>query len=274
MNTTRIEMKDAIAILRMDKARANAIDGAFVDDMTEAAALLAADDGVRGVLIASAHSRVFCPGLDLVGLVELDRPAMKRFMEKFARMVWSLYGLGKPVVAAIGGHAVAGGCVLALTADYRVLRRGGVNIGLNEVRVGVPLPWGVARLLRASASPHRLSEVALLGRNFADEAALEAGLVQELASRPVPGGATGAGVHTGTSGSDDFEAICLQRLAEFVERDALSLARTKQYLRASALADMQAHEAEHADEWLDSWFSETTRARIRETLAALGKPRS
>jgi enoyl-CoA hydratase len=167
-------------------------------------------------------------------------------------MVWALYGMSKPVVAAIGGHAVAGGCVLALTADYRVLGKG-ANIGLNEVRVGVPLPWTVTTLLKASVRPERLSEVALLGKNFADEEAVRIGLVQELA--------------------EDVESASLARLSEFVERDARSLTWTKQYLRAQALADMKAHEAEHADEWLGSWFSDSTRARLKETVAALGRPK-
>ena len=247
----RIERHGAAAIIRMDKARANAIDGAFVEDMTRMVDEVERDGEVEGVLLASAHPRVFCPGLDLVGLSELDRPAMKQFMERFARMVWSLYGMAKPVVAAVGGHAVAGGCVLALTADYRVLKRG-MNIGLNEVRVGVPLPWTVATLLKASVRPERLSEVALIGRNFADEEALGAGLAQELAD-------------------DDFEGKCLARLGEFVDKDSRSLMRTKQYLRANALADMKAHEAEHADEWLASWFSESTRARIKDIVAGLVK---
>src|SRR6185369_9186649 len=109
------------------------------------------------VLLASAHPKLFSPGLDLVSLYEYDRPAMESFLGKFAATIWSLYDLRKPVVAAIAGHAVAGGCVLALTADYRVLRRGGVQIGLNEVKVGVPLPWSVALLLRASVPPAALT---------------------------------------------------------------------------------------------------------------------
>jgi len=247
----RVEKSGAIAVIRMDKSRANAIDAGFVEDMTRMAGEVERDGEVKGVLLASAHPRVFCPGLDLVGLVELDRPAMKQFMERFARMVWSLYGMVKPVVAAVGGHAVAGGCVLALTADYRVLKRG-ANIGLNEVRVGVPLPWTVATLLKASVRPERSSEVALLGRNFADDDALDVGLVQELAD-------------------DDFEGKCLARLGEFVDKDPQSFMHTKEYLRAHALADMKAHEAEHADQWLATWFSESTRARIRDIVAGLGK---
>src|SRR5262249_12590956 len=153
----------------------------FVEDLGSACHELARDDGARGVLLASAHPKIFCPGLDLVTLAGFDRAAMETFMGRFAAAIWSLFALRKPVLAAIGGHAVAGGCILALTADHRVLRRGGAQIGLNEVKIGVPLPWSVALLLRAAVPPGALSRVALLGRNFADEEALAVGIVHELA---------------------------------------------------------------------------------------------
>jgi hypothetical protein len=111
--TLRIERKESLAVLRLDKGRGNAIDGPLVEDIARACAELAADGSVRGVLLASAHPKLFCPGLDLIGLLEHDRAAMERFMARFAESVWALYGLEKPVVAALSGHAIAGGCVLA-----------------------------------------------------------------------------------------------------------------------------------------------------------------
>jgi enoyl-CoA hydratase len=259
MNTIQIETRDlpggALAVLRLDKGRGNAVDEPLVDDLIEACGRLDADPSVRGVLLASAHPRLFCPGLDLVGLWDYDRPSMERFMLKFARAVWALYGLRKPLVAALGGHAVAGGCVLALTADWRILRRGGVNIGLNEIRVGVPLPWSVAVLLRASLRPERVCEAALLGRNYADEAALAVGFVHELA----PG--------------ERFEEACLARLRELADKDPAAFATTKGYLRAEALASMKAHEEGLIGDFVTEWFSDATRARVRATIDALGKPK-
>jgi enoyl-CoA hydratase len=253
MSTVRLEKADGVATLRLDKARGNAIDEALVRDLLDAARELGPDPAVKGVLLLSAHAKVFSPGLDLVTLTTLDRAAMERFMLLFAEMVWALYGLAKPVVAGVSGHAVAGGCILALTADHRVLRRGGAQIGLNEVRVGVPLPWSVCELLRASVPPNALGQVALLGRNFADEDALRVGLADELAD------------------ADGFEDRCRERLAEFVEKDAYSLAATKAALRADVLARMKAHEQAKIGGWLDAWFSESTRARMRETVAALAR---
>jgi enoyl-CoA hydratase len=251
----RLERTGAFVTARFDKARGNAIDEPFTQELLKVAGELGADPDVRGVLLASAHPKLFSPGLDLVTLVEYDRAAMERFMRLFAEAVWALYALPKPVVAAVGGHAVAGGCILALTADYRVLRRGGVQVGLNEVKVGVPLPWSVALLLRASVPPAALTQVALLGRNFADDDALAVGLADQLAD------------------ADGFEDFCRARLEEFADKDTASIAITKGYLREGVLREMRGREKEEMGTWLDRWFSDSTRERIRQIVAGMGKGR-
>ncbi len=250
MSGVRIERDGRLAVLRLDKARGNAIDEPLVLNLASAAAELAQDDAVRGVLLASAHPKLFCPGLDLVSLAEYDRQSMARFMTSFSVAVWALYGLPKPVVAAVSGAAVAGGCILALTADQRVLRRG-APIGLNEVKVGVPLPWSVSLLLRASVPPQALSRIALLGRNFSDDEALAVGLADEIAD------------------VEGFEGLCRSRLEEFADKDEHALATTKAWLRESTLALMMAHERERLPGFLDGWFSESTQERIRATVASL-----
>jgi enoyl-CoA hydratase len=252
MSTVQLERRDGIAVLRLSKARGNAIDAALVDDVARACDELAHDDAVRGVLLASGHPKLFCPGLDLVTLIEFKRAELQSFMGKFASALWALYGLSKPVVAAVSGPAVAGGCVLALTADYRVLRRG-AEIGLNEVKVGVPLPWSVALLLRATVAPSALARVALLGRNFTDDEAVRAGLADELAD------------------AEGFEERCLERLQEFVEKDATALALTKYYLRASVLTEMRSREVELVRDFLACWFSPSGQERLRAAVDALKK---
>jgi len=251
----RLEKAGGFVTARFDKARGNAIDEPFTQELLKVAGELGADPGVRGVLLASAHPKLFSPGLDLVTLVEYDRAAMERFMRVFAEAVWALYALPKPVVAAVGGHAVAGGCILALTADYRVLKRGGIQVGLNEVKVGVPLPWSVALLLRASVPPSALTQVALLGRNFSDDDAIAVGLADQLAD------------------ADGFEDFCRARLEEFADKDTASIAITKGYLREAVLREMRSREKEEMGAWLDRWFSDSTRERIGQIVAGMGKGR-
>lgn len=250
MKTLRIERQGSLAVLRLQKARGNAIDETMVNELAAACAELTRDETLRGVLLASAHPKLFCPGLDLVSLVAYDRPGMERFMAAFSEALFALYTLEKPVVAAVSGHAVAGGCILALAADVRLLRRG-AQIGLNEVKIGVPLPWSVAVLLRSSVPPGALTRIALLGRNFADEAAVAAGLADAVLE------------------ADGFEDACLRQLQEFVDKHPRAVAATKHYLRATPLAEMRARDRELRAEWLDAWFSTETRARIQQIVSGL-----
>jgi enoyl-CoA hydratase/carnithine racemase len=252
MTTVRLEREGSSALIRLDKRRGNAIDPALVEDLLRAVQDVDSDDQVRCVLLGSTHPKLFCPGLDLVTLIEMDRKALAEFMARFAELVRALYALPKPLVAAVSGHAVAGGCVLALTADWRILARG-AQIGLNEVKVGVPLPWSVALLLKATVSPSTLTRVALLGRNASGDEALVAGLADEVVDR------------------EEFEDACRARLAEFAEKDTRAVATTKRYLRAPVLTEMRSHEAALADEFLDGWFSRGTQERIREIVSALGR---
>ncbi len=240
-----------IATIRMAARHGNAINEDLLGAIGRCLREVEADPDVRGVLLTSG-GKIFCPGLDLPELLAYDRPAMERFMAMFSDCMLSLYGMRKPLIAGISGHAVAGGCVLALTADRRILR-GGSMIGLNEVQVGVPLPFGVAIMLRDSVSGRRLEEIALVGKNYSDEEAVRCGLVHE--------------VH----GADGFESRCLQVLREYASKDPAALATTKGYLRSPVVERIREHDARHRGEFLDCWFSAETRRRIERIAADLGR---
>lgn len=247
----RLEINGDLRILRLDKPRGNAIDEPLCRELMKVVSELGSDPSVKGVLLASAHPKLFSPGLDLKTLQGYERPELERFLGVFAEVVWALYAFPRPVVAAISGHAIAGGCILALTADYRILRRGGVKIGLNELRVGVPLPWSVTVLLRETLPGPALAEVALLGTSPSDEGALSLGLVHLLA------------------GPEGFEEACLEKLRDFADRDPRAFSTTKSHLRRTALDAMRAREKETAQDFLDCWFSEATKGRIREIVDSL-----
>lgn len=250
MSTIQVEIKDGVGTIRLAGPRGNAMSEALVLDLSAALRTVGGEPSVKAVLLTSAHPKIFCPGLDLVSLSRADRADLTSFMVHFSTLLTDLFALKKPMVAAVNGAAVAGGCLLALTADWRVAKRS-APMGLNEVKVGVPLPWSVTCLLRASVPPQALSRIALLGRNFEGDEALAVGLASELAD------------------ADGFESACRARLAEFVEKDARSLATTKAWLREGVLAQMMEHERARQAGFLDGWFSASTQERIRTTLASL-----
>jgi enoyl-CoA hydratase len=244
-----LEIDRGLATIRMSREHGNAINGELVEGLTAASAAVARASEVRGVMFA-AGGRLFCPGFDLQELIELSRPEMEAFVRGFADCLLALYTLYKPVVAAIHGHAVAGGFVLSLTADWRVLREDAL-VGLNEVRVGVPLPFGVAMILRDSVPAARLEEVALFGRNYTNQDALNAGLVHE--------------VHP----EESFEERCQERLEELTSKDARAFAVTKRYLRSATVERIHVFEGQLAHEFLDCWFSAGTQQRLRRVVRDL-----
>lgn len=250
MSTVQIEIKDGIGAIRLAGPRGNAMSEKLVSDLSSALRTVGGDPSVNAILLASVHPRVFCPGLDLISLSEIGRGEMGAFMLEFSTLMTDLFALKKPVVAAVNGAAVAGGCLLALTADWRVVKRG-ARMGLNEVKVGVPLPWSAVMLLRTASPAFAHTAVALLGRNFEGEAAVASGLASEVVE------------------AESFDATVTERLAEFAEKDAFAFGVTKGYLRGSAVASMRDRDAALLDEFLDGWFSEGTQARIQKAVAAL-----
>lgn len=249
-----LTVEDGVATVRIEREHGNAIDDLLIAGLTTAFHELGDDSAVQGVLL-TAGGKMFSPGLDLQELLPLDRPAMEHFMERFDACVLQLYTFPKPVVAALQGHALAGGFILALTADWRIARSGAM-VGLNEIKVGVPLPFGVSQVLRSAVPAHRLEEVALLGRNYAGHEALAAGLVNEVVS------------------PEEFEGAAKSRIREFVSRDLQALATTKRYLRSGIVERIRAYGPTLTAEFLDAWFSPGTQGRIRaivDGLASRGK---
>ncbi|NIM00698.1 MAG: hypothetical protein GTO30_16470 [Acidobacteria bacterium] len=247
--TLETTVDDGLATVRLNRRHGNAINLDLVDELIATFHKLDADEAVRGVQLAAA-GKLFSPGLDLQELIELDRSDMARFLERFNACILSLYTFPKPVVAAIHGHAIAGGCVLTLTADWRVLREERM-IGLNEVRVGVPFPFGVAMILRESVQPRYLEEIALYGRNYRGEEAATVGLVHE--------------VHA----ADGFEGHCRTRLESLADKDPAAFAITKRYLRAPTVERIMADEARLEVDFLDRWFSHETRTKIHAIVDEL-----
>jgi enoyl-CoA hydratase/carnithine racemase len=247
-----VERREGLALLRLQGRHGNAINEDMIAGLRASLADLEGDGGVRGALLASSHPKMFCPGLDLRELVAFDRARMKRFMLSFSDCLVALYRFGRPLVAALSGHTVAGGCVLALTADRRILRPGAL-IGLNEVQVGVPLPLGPSLILRDGVHAARIDEVALLGNNFSDREAVDIGLAQELGPE------------------EGFEEHCLSRLEEYASRDSQAFALTKRHLREDIAARIESEEEATLEGFLDCWFSEATRERMREIVARIGR---
>jgi enoyl-CoA hydratase len=249
MNYQRI---DDVAILRMDAGPANAITPTLLRELDGLLDTAEGDDASRG-LVLTGTDRFFSAGLDLPFASALDAAAMEAFIEQLERTCARLFALDRPLVAAINGHAVAGGCVLALQADWRVMTDGKAKIGLNEVRLGLGLPLIAAEALRCQLSSASTTRVITEGELFDGLGAREIGLVNEVVPQAhVLGHAIERARVLGTSPRAAFGAA-------------------KGALRRESLQRFEEGLSEAVASFMELWFSDDAQALLTAAVASLKK---
>lgn len=237
--------------LRLARAPVNALNPALCTALITALRQAAAD-GVGGVVLAGGP-KVFSAGLDVPYLLSLRTPeALSEAWETFLETARTLAGSPLPVVAAINGHSPAGGCVLALCCDYRVMASGALRIGLNETQVGLVVPEGIQRLMRRVVGHGRAERLLVAGTMLESAQALAVGLVDELA---------------------EPEAVSARARAWL--QGLLQLPRTPMLAtRALARADLVAAlhpELIQTARFIAAWNDADTQGALRALLAKLGK---
>jgi enoyl-CoA hydratase/carnithine racemase len=175
---TRIQ--DGVAIITLLKGVTNAIDGDLVARLSEALSAVESDPEVRALVLTSSSSKFFSIGFNIPSLYPLPRDEFSEFYSAFNRVCMQLYALPKPSVAAIPGHAIAGGCILALCCDRRMIASGRKLMGLNEVKLGVPVPFVAECILRQLVSGRHAREVLEAGEFYPPEQLLAMGLVDGI----------------------------------------------------------------------------------------------
>lgn len=166
--------------LRMNRPPVNALGAELVAQLLEAVRA-APKQGAQALLLSSARPRIFSAGLDVPSLLKFERAQLSAFLAEFFTLTETLGRSPVPVIAAINGHAPAGGAVLSICCDYRVMAEGEFLIGVNEVAVGLMVPTHIhhalVRLVGAGAAERLVTEGKMIGA----AEALRLGLVNELA---------------------------------------------------------------------------------------------
>jgi enoyl-CoA hydratase len=176
MSHITFELKDKIALVRMDDGKANALSYAMMDALAEA--LDRADREASAVLLIGRPGR-FSAGFDLAEMMAgVDKA--RAIVSRGAELLLRLYALPMPLVVASTGHALAGGALMVLTADYRVAARGAFRVGLNEVQIGMPLPVLAMELARDRLHPSHLTASTLFAEVVDPDRAKVAGWFDDV----------------------------------------------------------------------------------------------
>ena len=241
-----------IVELRLARPPVNALDPTLCNEIRTALAEAIAG-GAQGILL-SGGPKVFSAGLDVPFLLSLgdDRAALMTAWSAFFDAARALAETPVPVAAALAGHAPAGGCVLALCCDYRVMAEGPYRLGLNETQVGLVAPEGVQMLMRRIVGLHRAERLLVGGEMIESATAHAIGLVDELTD--IDNVATRA-------------RVWLEGLVALPREPML---RTRAISRADVVAAMQPERLQLAS-FVDAWSAPDTQAGLKALIARLGK---
>jgi len=242
--------------LRLARPPVNALDPGLIAAL-RAALSDSAGAGAEAIVLSGAPGR-FSGGLDVPVLLQLDRAAIHAVWTDFFGLMRDLAAAPVPTVAALTGHSPAGGTVLAIFTDYRVLAEGPYLVGLNEVQVGLPLPLPVLRGLTFVVGQRQAERMAVGGLLLAPAEALRHGLVDEVVA------------------ATDVVPRAVAWATELLARPRAAMTATRRLARrplVAAFDDLDAGALESiVDSSVDSWFAPEPQATLRALVARLKKP--
>jgi enoyl-CoA hydratase/carnithine racemase len=243
MSKVVIEDHGSLAVMRLNNGVTNSISPALVEDLLVAVKQM--EDRFHGVVLAGGE-KFLSLGFDLPELLKLDRDGVERFFYKFNQAAFNLFTVPLPTACAIAGHAIAGGSILALTCDYRFAAEGKKLMGLNEVKLGVPVPYLADMILRQIVGDRTATEMLYRGEFITASETGQIGLVDEvLPQEKVEDRALEKVAELAALPRVAFEAIKANRV------EAIRIRFEKNYKRK--------HET-----FLDCWFTEQTQELLVE----------
>lgn len=169
------EIRDETAILSISHGKVNLLDAESIEALSSE--LVRAASEARAIVLTGAGS-AFSAGVDLFRILDGGDAYLDRFLPALDGLLRRLFELPVPVVAAVNGHAIAGGCIVALAADYKIMSAG--RLGIPELSVGVPFPVSALEIVRFAIPSSTLQQIIYTGKTVSAEEARDAGLVDEV----------------------------------------------------------------------------------------------
>jgi enoyl-CoA hydratase/carnithine racemase len=250
MNTISTTVKDKLAIITLSRGKSNALNREMITELHDMLHNIENDDNIGGAVIVGKEN-FFSAGLDLIELYHYNQDEAESFWHLFLKFTAKITAFKKPLVAAINGHSPAGGCVIALACDSRVMAEGKYIIGLNEVPVGIIVPNSIFKLYSFWLGNANAYRNLLEGKLFSPEEALSVGLVDELV-RP-----------------ESILTAAERKARKYMAYETNTWQQSKLNLRKEIIAATSADQGQDLEIMLKQWWSPSTRAILKTLIDGL-----
>lgn len=175
-----LNSKDKTAVIQLSRGVTNAINYDLVNELSTMLSELEKSAVVNSIVISSKTEKFFSIGFDLPELIKYSKNQFSDFFHSFNLLCMQIYTFPKPVIAAIKGHATAGGCILAICCDYRIIGEGKILMGLNEIKLGVPLPYPCYLILNELVGSASIRKISDFGDFYLPDQLKEMGMIDKV----------------------------------------------------------------------------------------------
>jgi enoyl-CoA hydratase/carnithine racemase len=244
-----VERVEAVAVLKLARGVTNAINLELIEALRGTLSGVRDDPEVRGVVLTTSSEKFLSIGFDIPDLVDRPRVEFEHFFWAFNQCCLELYTLPKPTVAAITAHATAGGCILALCCDYRLIGEGRRLMGLNEVKLGVPVPYLPDRILDQLVGSRAARAIVESGSFYGPDEALAIGMVDQV----VP--------------TEAVLSMAVEKAAALGAMPQPGYREIKRTRVQGVAALFEERDQDTARTFVECWYSDDVRARLRAAMA-------
>ncbi len=244
MSFIELSRKGSLAVAAISRGKVNALNEEVLDDMRGCFEKLEKDHTVRSVVLTGSGP-FFSFGFDIPGLYNLSQEAFTGFLVKFTELYRYLFLYPKPVIAAVNGHAIAGGCMLATACDYRLMASGKAKISLNEIAFGSTVFQSAVEILKYWVGQRNAQDILLSGEMYSAEQARDLGLVDGIAN------------------SEELMERARTVADSLGQRNPAAFAHMKKMLRLPVVETALRHESDTIKKFVDIWYSDTLRENLR-----------
>ena len=239
MDFVSLTTNEGIARVALSRGKVNAINEKVVDELTDCFRALSYDPGVTAVIL-TGEGKFFTFGFDIPEFLSYTKEAFVRYLTKFTGLYTDIFLYPKPVVAALNGHTIAGGCMLAIACDYRIMVPGNAKISLNEINFSSSVFAGSVELMKLWLGQRQAEAALLSGAMYSAEEALQLGLIDRIAAKA------------------DLENEAAKKARECAAQDSAAFRSIKLLLRRPTAEEMMKREKASILEFVDIWYSENT----------------